>query len=244
MKSKMYSFESRIRYSETGQQGKLKIESLIDYFQDCSTFQSEELGLGVAYLQQFHLAWVLSSWQIVIEEYPVLCDSVVVGTFPYDFKGFWGSRNFFMKDNKGKHYACANSLWALIDTREQHPIRPPKDILEGYVLEKRLDMDYAPRKIAVQGEGCAADPIKIREYHLDSNHHVNNAQYIKIATSCIPGGLEVGQLRAEYKKQAMLDDIMIPVIYRQENRYTVSLCDEGKQPYAVIELTVKQGRGR
>ena len=45
----MYTFESRIRYSETGSEGRLTMASLINYFQDCSTFHSEDLGLGVAY---------------------------------------------------------------------------------------------------------------------------------------------------------------------------------------------------
>ena len=35
----MYSFDSRIRYSETDADGRLTPEKLIDYFQDCSTFQ-------------------------------------------------------------------------------------------------------------------------------------------------------------------------------------------------------------
>ena len=63
----MYTFEGRIRYSETDSEGKLTMASLINYFQDCSTFHSEELGLGVEYLKAEHLVWVLSAWQIVVE---------------------------------------------------------------------------------------------------------------------------------------------------------------------------------
>ena len=61
----MYTFESRIRYSETDSEGKLTMAALINYFQDCSTFQSEDLGLGVECLNREHLVWVLSSWQTV-----------------------------------------------------------------------------------------------------------------------------------------------------------------------------------
>mgnify|MGYP000603361539 CR=1 FL=1 len=34
-----YSFTSRIRYSEIGEDGNLTLPGLINYFQDCSTFQ-------------------------------------------------------------------------------------------------------------------------------------------------------------------------------------------------------------
>ena len=41
----MYTFDSRVRYSEVGVDGNLTIEALIDYFQDCTTFNSEDIGL-------------------------------------------------------------------------------------------------------------------------------------------------------------------------------------------------------
>ena len=101
----MYSYRSRIRYSELDETGHLRLESLLDYFQDCSTFHSEDIGLGVDYLREQHLVWVLSSWQIVVERYPGLGESVVIGTVPYEIKGFIGFRNFLMTDEKGNRCA-------------------------------------------------------------------------------------------------------------------------------------------
>ena len=43
----MYSFKSRVRYSEVGEDKKLSLNGIINYFQDCSTFQSEMLNNGV-----------------------------------------------------------------------------------------------------------------------------------------------------------------------------------------------------
>ena len=39
----MYYFTSKVRYSETDEMGKLTLQAILDYFQDVSTFQSEEL---------------------------------------------------------------------------------------------------------------------------------------------------------------------------------------------------------
>ena len=63
----MYTFDSRIRYSEIDRSGRLSIPAVVDYFQDCSAFQSEELGVGVEYLANKKRAWILNSWQIVLE---------------------------------------------------------------------------------------------------------------------------------------------------------------------------------
>ena len=94
----MYTFQSRVRYSELDPERKLSIASIVDYFQDCSTFHSEQLGVGLDYLEERDMLWVMSYWQIVIDRYPKLCDNITIGTFPYEFKGFMGYRNFFIKD--------------------------------------------------------------------------------------------------------------------------------------------------
>ena len=124
----MYSFDSRIRYSETDSEGKLTIENLIDYFQDCSTFQSEDLGVGFRYLRKQNLVWVLSFWQIEVDRLPGLCEHVTIGTFPYEFKGFFGYRNFFMQDEAGNYIARANSMWTLLNTENFKPMRPAEEM--------------------------------------------------------------------------------------------------------------------
>ena len=117
----MYSFESRIRYSEVDQNQELSVTGIINYLQDCSTFQSEDLNLGITYLQEHHRAWWLSSWQIVIERYPRLGEEIVVSTWPYDFKGIYGYRNFTICDKKGNYLVKANSIWFFFDTSIEVP---------------------------------------------------------------------------------------------------------------------------
>ena len=97
----MYSFDSRVRYSEVDEDRKLSLTGVINYMQDCSTFQSEDLNMGIDYLAEKHRAWLLSSWQIVVDRYPKLGERIVVSTWPYDFKGIYGYRNFTIQDPTG-----------------------------------------------------------------------------------------------------------------------------------------------
>lgn len=233
----MYSYQSRIRYSELDETGHLKIETLLDYFQDCSTFHSEDLGLGVEYLRKRHMVWVMSSWQIVVSRYPRLGERVTVGTAPYDFRGFMGSRNFLMSDEAGERLACANTIWSLIDTESARPVKPTAEMLEGYVIEPRLEMEYAPRKIAVPGESGAGEPIVVRKHHLDMNHHVNNGQYIRIAMDALQEEGRIRQLRAEYRKQVYLGDVLIPYVASSgDGRQTVVLRGEDDAVCCIVEL--------
>ncbi len=48
----MYTFDRRVRYSEIDHHGTMKLPALINYFQDCSTFQSEDIGQGLEVLKR------------------------------------------------------------------------------------------------------------------------------------------------------------------------------------------------
>lgn len=235
----MYTFESRIRYSETDSEGKLTMASLLNYFQDSSTFHSEDVNLGVDYLKENHLVWVLSSWQIVVGRYPKLCEHVVIGTQPYDMKGFLGYRNFAMMTKGGEYLAKANSLWSLLGTDTGKPAQISEAMVQGYTLGEKLDMEYAPRKIAVPEDGCAGEAIVVKQHHLDTNHHVNNGQFVDMAMDFLPHGFVIGQLRAEYKKQAFLNNVLVPYVVSEQDKVVVSLTDEKGAPYVVVEFLRK-----
>ena len=235
----MYTFESRVRYSEVGVDGNMTLESLLDYFQDCSTFHSEDIGLGVDYFNELNQVWLLSAWQICVNRYPHLCERIVIGTAPYDFRGFIGCRNFEMRTQAGEVLAYANSIWSLMDVGKMTPAKPNEKMLKGYVLEEKYPMEYAPRKINVPADGKKMEPFKVRAHHLDTNNHVNNGQYVRMAMEYIPKDFTVGQLRVEYKSQAVLNDTICPVtaVSGDGTLYTVSLNKEDGKPYCIVEIS-------
>lgn len=234
----MYSFNSRVRYSEVDQDRKLSVTAMINYLQDCSTFHSESLGAGMGYLEKKNRAWMLSSWQIVVDRYPELGEEIVVGTWPYDFKGIYGYRNFTIQDIAGNYLVKANSVWFLFDTAIGRPTRVEDQDSRMYrdSEEARLDMDYAPRRITLPSEYQEGEPITVVRHHIDTNRHVNNAQYVEIAREALPKDVRIRELRVEYKKAAVLGDVMIPRISQQEGSLAVSLCDQEGTPYAVVWL--------
>lgn len=237
----MYSYQSRIRYSELDETGHLKLEALLDHFQDCSTFHSEDLGFGVDYLMQNHIIWVMSSWQIVVDRYPVLGERVTVATAPYDFKGFMGFRNFWVLDEAGERIACANSIWTLLDTQSGRPVKPNDDILKAYALSPSLDMEYAPRRISVPAGLESGEPVQIKKHHLDTNHHVNNGQYVRIAMDSLNRDCKIRQLRAEYKRQVVLGDTLTPwMVETEDQKIVIVLKDQADSICCIVELETEK----
>ena len=242
----MYTFDGRIRYSEVDRSRKLTAEKMIDYFQDCTYFQSEDLGIGLDYIAERGIAWVINYWEIQFLRRPVMGEAVRIGTQPYEFKGLMGLRNFMMQTPEGEKLAVANSVWTLLDMEKMYPIRVPKEIIEKYDLAPKLDMKYSPRKIAVPKEGGERkEDVVVRMHHLDTNQHMNNAQYVHFAVMYLPADSEIRELRVEYRRQAVLGDRITPVIYRtHEDTYLVSMNGEDGKPYAVVEMKLYKEVGK
>ncbi len=240
----MYSFNARVRYSEIGGDRRLSVPGIVNYLQDCSTFQSEDLKMGLDYLEQSQRAWWLSSWQIVILRCPRLGEEIVVSTWPYDFKGIYGYRNFTICDKQGDYLVKANSIWFLFDTAAGRPVKAKESDIRGYKVDgnKRLDMEYAPRRIALPEEYETGEPVTVARHHIDTNRHVNNAQYVAVAREVLPENLKIREIRAEYKKAAVLGDVMIPRISRERDACTVVLCSQEGTVYAVVWMqTAEEG---
>lgn len=231
-----YEFDGRVRYSEIDHRGTMTLPALINYFQDASTFQSEAIGLGMDRLKHDKKAWVLSYWQVIVERYPQMREKITTGTFATEFKGLYGNRNFYMKDESGEMIARANSIWVFMDLEKGRPARPTAEHIDPYGTCEPLDMPYEERKIALPEQSEAGEPFPVRKYHIDTNEHVNNCQYVQMALEMVPGDIQVRQLRVDYKKSAVLGDMIYPRMTAEQKRTVVELCDADGKPYAIVEM--------
>lgn len=232
----MFYFDSAARYSELGPGGHMRLTAVLDLLQDCCTFHSESAGAGLSYLREMNRTWVLASWQVVICRYPVLGEKLRTCTWPYAFRGFVGNRSFRIEDENGETVAYADSIWTFLDTKRGAPARIPPEITDKYRLSEPYNMERKGRKITVAEDLAPQDPVRIGRSFIDTNHHVNNAKYVRMAEEYLPEGFQTAQLRAEYKKPAVLGDVVYPKAGMSERRAVVSLEDGEGKPYAVIEF--------
>ncbi len=232
----MYEYDIRIGYSRVDEYEKLSIPALIDILQDCSTFQSEDLGLGLSYCRDNNVFWVINSWQVEIDRLPGLCEKVTVFTFPVDFSSFVGKRCFGIRSGEDV-IVRAFTIWSLLDTETFKPTPMTGDMLDRYKIEEPLPMGKIVRKIRVPEGGVQETPVTIEPIHLDANHHVNNGKFVQIAASYIPGGRNCSGFRAQYLAQAFLGDTIYPRVFDLgDEGCIVSLENGDGAPYAVMEF--------
>lgn len=235
----MYSFTSNIRFSEVDSDKTLTLTSLINYFQDCTIFHSESLHAGFEFLEPIHKCWVLSAWQVVIHQLPKFGETVRVGTWPYGFSSLSGDRNFVLQNEQGENLVIANSFWVFTDTQTGRPSKLDPEYVKLYPMEPALDMEYAPRKIALPENYTEELPFTVTKHHLDTNHHVNNAQYIRMAEDYLPSDFQVGEFRADYRKSAKLQDEIHPLVSIEEKTCTVVLADADHKPFTTVQFIRK-----
>lgn len=216
----MYEFESQVRYSESLHTGKMDIISISNYLQDCATFHSTSIGKDISYYKEIDRGWFLNSWQIDMHRYPEYGEKISVATWSYGIKGFYGYRNFTIRDTKGALCACANSIWFFADTATGQPMRVPQEEADAYGSEKKFPMEYCSRKISLPEHMHPLSAYTTEHCDIDTNGHVNNVRYISLAFQHLPEKIQhsdsIWRLRAEYKKAAKTGDIIYP--YKAEKK--------------------------
>ena len=232
----MYKIENRVRYSECGRDNKLKISAIINYFQDCTTENSEQLGVGFEYLKEKKRAWILNSWQVFIKRRPEVGEKIEVSTWATGFKGVFGPRDFCLKTAGGEELVSAHSLWVYVDTETGRPVKPEEAEIEAYEVGEPLPIETVSRKIHIPEDMQVVDTFSVHKYHIDTNNHVNNARYIELACEALPEEFSVKGLRVEYKKAAVYGDKMILKSRKQENSIFTALYDTEDTIYAIIEF--------
>lgn len=160
-------------------------------------------------------------------------EEFITKTWPYKFRGIFGMRNFLMESMKGETLVYADSQWFYFDQKTGKPIKPTPEEVEPFGMEEAYPMEYTSRKVAYPEEMEYRDTIRICENHMDTNEHVNNGEYIRIAANFLPMGYRVDELRVEYRLAAKHGDEIDIYTKKMKDCFYVMMADKEKSPYVI-----------
>lgn len=249
----MYTMDGRIRYSECDENGTLSLLAMLNYLQDSSIFHAEDLFHGVSDISGRGLAWLIAAWQIRIERLPRFCDRISVSTWVHSMSKTLSSRNFVMADENGTPLVQADSLWFVFDAALGRPVRIPDDQRIYLTGDKPLDLPPTQRRLSVTGAFDPAPEVTVGKLHLDTNNHVNNAQYLGMATDAIAACLgdqdarraeDIESIFIQYKQQARLGDVISPLVQIQGHIRTVDLQSPDGDSYAIVRIGLRGEQDR
>ena len=235
----MYSYTTRVRYSEITLSRVASLLSIINYFQDCCTFEAEDRGVGIDWLNDHKTAWMLTSWQIKIDRRPKYCENIKVTTWACGFRFFVGKRNFTIEN--------AETGELLVYIEKGLPEKNvPEEEFEAYGIAEPLDKEFEKGRIKLPDDVSLIEckPITVTDQYIDTNHHVNNGQYIAIAMTALPEEFrrnadKLKSFRAEYKLQSVKGDVLYPCLAaEQKDKPIVILKDLDDKVRLTVEFTM------
>lgn len=216
MGKQRFKIEFEVHYHEVNPREEATSLTILRYLEDAAIAHSESVGYGVGRLKSEQRAWILNRWHLQIERYPVYGEKVIIETWPSNFERFYATREFLIINQNLEIIGRATSLWIFINTQSKRPLRIGPEFQDAYGLEplRAIEDSFGQLHIAKESEdGCEREQtFLVRRSDIDTNGHVNNANYLQWMLEVIPEEIY------QDKRLASLE-----IIYKKETTYGSSI---------------------
>ena len=221
----IWTEDIRIKVYETDFNGKLKISSIFNYFQEAAHNHATDLNVGFHKLKENDLFWVLSRIKVIIERLPDWGEGLKVLTWPKGIDKLFALRDFQFIDKNNIPVISGTSCWLLIDRTK--PKLHKIEELGIYVPEKNKSkhaIAEVPDKIKIIEGIPDVFKHKVTVNDLDLLHHVNNSHYVDWIIDCFdPGNIKsktIKSLQVNYTGESKFgDEVEIKIRTRENIQY-------------------------
>jgi len=224
----MYTWNTRVLYSQLAPNGRLSLTALMDLFQDVATLHAEDAGDGLVQRTASHTAWLLSRWRIRLGEMPRSAARVQVTTQAYECRKALNRRCFALLDEKGQELAVGDSLWTLVNTDTGAPTDATRVVTPYLEPGKGPDMSALPRRLQLPAQCAAAAAFPVTDDLLDTNQHVNNVRSVALALRYVPADFAFSALAVDYSRPLLSGQMVTPLCACTERGYHVTLTVDGQ----------------
>lgn len=181
---RLYSKSYSIVASDCNAQREVTLPFLANKILDVATEHADKLGIGYVDITPKNQAWVLARLAIEMEQYPQPYETLTIETWVEDFNSHFSTRNFCLRDDEGKVFGYARSIWFVIDltTRKSLDISS-YELLRGVILDKECPIAKIGKvRPIAEGEGFIH---KVRAGDIDFNRHFNSGKQIEHVVNLI-----------------------------------------------------------
>ncbi|MBR3645943.1 MAG: hypothetical protein IKN54_05955, partial [Lachnospiraceae bacterium] len=152
------------------------------------------------------------------------------------YNTIYGNRNYVMMNEDGEWLAYADSKWVLIDIDTRMPARITDKEMEGYVIEERIDMPESNKRLKLSSDREQMPNERVYKTYIDTNGHMNNTAYFRLAQEFIPNDLDYDTIDAVYVKETTEGTIIVPFIHKEEKGIGISFEGEDGTVFTKIKI--------
>jgi len=228
-----FNLDYRIGFNGLLPDSTLALPGFMTLTQEASLFHTSSIPGAFDYYDEMNWVWILTHWQVEINGYPKVGDTINISTWPVRFKGYFGERGFEATDAAGALLLAANSNWILLDRSTFKPVRPTEHICSKYgenypfLLEKDFSIPKHDSFTPLSGHNY----ITTRR-DIDTNNHVNNVKYLEWVYCYIPDDVynnyRAKSLKVAYKKETLLGEHLKIKLFQRKQGNDIEI-------FAIIE---------
>lgn len=174
----------RVRAFDVDANDRLKVNTILDYFQDAASNDAERRHFGYSDFVPMGLTWVLSWAKFEFINYPRFSDEIKIQTWGKKQFKLYSMRDYLLFNSNDEAICKGTSAWLLIDSKSLRTKILPQLFPEIKMLDSKEALSDLPHKIVSTSETKIIYSTQIRYSDVDLNQHANNASYIRIMLDC------------------------------------------------------------
>lgn len=179
--------------------------NLIDYLSNTAGSHSESLGFSLESLYKKGYSWILLSWNIKIEQLPVIEEKFQIETWISKSKRCFAYREFLVRNSQSKIIINASSRWVFYNIKKRKPAKIFPEFSAYWTInpEKSCNKFILDTPLIKQSVNNKTEHnLIVQKEDIDILNHVHNSKYIdwvlKIKPKAIHEKYMLKHLQANY----------------------------------------------
>jgi len=239
----IFTKEFDISFSDINQNNELSNKGILKIMQEIAGLHSSSLGYGLNDAPKTGYAWLLLNWKLKVFSRPKWEDTLTVNTWSKSMNPLFAYRDIEIYDNNNNLVAISSSKWILFDINKKSLIKIPSEVKDKFPsVDKSIFEEKFVEKLKEPENSEFIMNYKIQRRDIDTNHHVNNLNYLDYAYEALPenifSNMSFSNVEIMYKHEAKLGDtISVFYSHTEENQYIITIKDEEKKNlHAIVKL--------
>jgi medium-chain acyl-[acyl-carrier-protein] hydrolase len=181
----VFSQKLFLPYSMMGANRHARMDRLLSIFQDAAGIHAHQMGVSGFDLVEKQLKWVISRYQIRVNQPLLWPGPYVLRTWRFPWKNLYEIRRFEIVSLDGVLHIQALSVWVMVRAENTRPVR-----LSAHMPPELMIPDGVPPDLWDNtpdlSEWDHEKQLGVRIHDLDLNQHVNNTVYVTWALESVP----------------------------------------------------------
>ena len=219
----MYEKDFTVEYVDVDSNNKLSNYGIFKYLQEMGCLHADACKCGINDVERISACWILLDWKLHVFYRPSWNTHFHIKTWLSKIDQVSCYRDFEITGIGGEKIAVATSRWVLVDIHSGHITKITQDIVEAFGITNSSLCEERIEKIIEPEVYENTFKYTILKRDIDTNKHLNNLNYILLASEMLPDNTYYSRIDVMYKKQCFLNDTIVFKSHMENDECIVSV---------------------